>query len=465
MTISFTMPVFAENPKIAIIGAGLAGLTAAYRLQKNGIEVDLYEARNRVGGRILTIFLNGHIAELGGQNIADGGEAEHLLQLINEFGLEIVENRVSLNQHYFDGKEFISVNQLLREKEFDPQKLRDLLLELSLKSQNMKQVLQGIIAESDPLYKMLEVRLAAYEGAPLEKLSPLYTETLFHILLGGICLAHQGNTNEEENFLRILNVKDGNAQLLEKIAEFLDSKLHLNMQLKSVSRNDAGRFALHFYNDHKAHADILILAIPCSVYESINFEENVLPFDRKKAIQSIQYGTNAKILVPCFSDSKKKRVVINDHIISFLNASQNILTLYHTNASSFFSENTIAKSFEQIRPLIEKSFGENCPCLIPPVLAQDQNFVSYNTPVGYSWPNDPFAKGSYSYISPGQEELYTSMIEENGEIFKSLFRPINHLYFVGEQASVLTEVPGTMEAACESGERIARVILNWCKKL
>lgn len=52
-------------------------------------------------------------------------------------------------------------------------------------------------------------------------------------------------------------------------------------------------------------------------------------------------------------------------------------------------------------------------------------------------------------------------LEEYGETFKALFAPIQgRLYFAGEHSSILLEVPGTMEAACESGERIARVILK-----
>ncbi|CAG7588868.1 MAG: FAD-dependent oxidoreductase [Candidatus Midichloria sp.] len=40
--------------RIAIIGAGLAGFTTAYRLHKANLNVDVFEARNRVGGRVFT---------------------------------------------------------------------------------------------------------------------------------------------------------------------------------------------------------------------------------------------------------------------------------------------------------------------------------------------------------------------------------------------------------------------------
>lgn len=42
------------TPKVAIIGAGLAGIYAAYRLQRMGIAFDLFEARDRAGGRIFS---------------------------------------------------------------------------------------------------------------------------------------------------------------------------------------------------------------------------------------------------------------------------------------------------------------------------------------------------------------------------------------------------------------------------
>lgn len=209
-------------------------------------------------------------------------------------------------------------------------------------------------------------------------------------------------------------------------------------------------------------ADIVVLAIPCSVYEKIFFEENVIALDRLEAIKSVQYGMNAKILVP-FSTIPLKRTeaVINDHIISFFDVTRNILTLYYTGETSRFSNHTILNAYSQERPMIELGFGDACSSFVPPVFAEDRAFAAYNFPVGYSWPNDPYAKGSYSYISPGQETLLTTLGEEQGEKFKALFAPIEQkLYFAGEHATILMEVPGTMEAACESGERVARQILN-----
>ena len=46
----FTVAGFAnETPKVVVVGAGFAGLTTAYRLNQKGMDVHVYEERNRVG--------------------------------------------------------------------------------------------------------------------------------------------------------------------------------------------------------------------------------------------------------------------------------------------------------------------------------------------------------------------------------------------------------------------------------
>ena len=59
------------NPKIAIVGAGIAGLTAGFYLKKSGIKATLFEADKRVGGRIKSakIFGNGTLTTKQGLNL------------------------------------------------------------------------------------------------------------------------------------------------------------------------------------------------------------------------------------------------------------------------------------------------------------------------------------------------------------------------------------------------------------
>ena len=76
--------------RIAVVGAGLAGLTCAYRLERAGLIADVYEASSRVGGRCYTgrgDFADGQIYEHGGELIDTGHHA--IRNLAAELGLKL----------------------------------------------------------------------------------------------------------------------------------------------------------------------------------------------------------------------------------------------------------------------------------------------------------------------------------------------------------------------------------------
>src|ERR1700677_4051222 len=97
-----------DHTKIVIIGAGLAGLTAAYRLQQKGHNVEVYEAHPRAGGRVHSVLIKNFdgeysVAELGGQNITDGGEAKNFHALAQEFNLPLTDNYIDFTSLFYDG--------------------------------------------------------------------------------------------------------------------------------------------------------------------------------------------------------------------------------------------------------------------------------------------------------------------------------------------------------------------------
>src|SRR5262249_9613352 len=99
----------ATAPSIAIVGAGLAGLSAAYTLKRGGLASDLYEASDRVGGRCWTLrdtFADGQISEHGGELI-DQGHTQ-VRQLAQALGLDLddlaaAEGNGTEMLGYFDG--------------------------------------------------------------------------------------------------------------------------------------------------------------------------------------------------------------------------------------------------------------------------------------------------------------------------------------------------------------------------
>jgi oxygen-dependent protoporphyrinogen oxidase len=70
---------------VAIIGAGITGLTAAFYLKRSGMPVTVYEASDRVGGAIQSIRANGYLAEFGPNTILE--TSPKVTQLVIDAGL------------------------------------------------------------------------------------------------------------------------------------------------------------------------------------------------------------------------------------------------------------------------------------------------------------------------------------------------------------------------------------------
>ncbi|CAJ0950129.1 unnamed protein product, partial [Mesorhabditis belari] len=86
-----------EPPKIAIIGAGMTGLSAGRRLMELGLrDFDIFEGADRVGGRIHSIPYHGGYLQMGAQFI--NGEANPLYKIAAEFGL--IEGELSDLAHF-----------------------------------------------------------------------------------------------------------------------------------------------------------------------------------------------------------------------------------------------------------------------------------------------------------------------------------------------------------------------------
>lgn len=75
-----------DSPQVIVIGAGIAGLTAAHYLAKAGMRVKVLEASARVGGRMTTDVVNGFLVDRGAQFLSN--QYSLLLSIAAEVGLE-----------------------------------------------------------------------------------------------------------------------------------------------------------------------------------------------------------------------------------------------------------------------------------------------------------------------------------------------------------------------------------------
>jgi monoamine oxidase len=106
---AFAAPPRTHSPiRVAIVGAGLAGLACAYELKRKGVIATLFDANDRVGGRCWSLrdFFPGQVAERGGEFIDTPHKT--LLGYIHEFKLAVedVDKQPGEVFYYFNGEHY-----------------------------------------------------------------------------------------------------------------------------------------------------------------------------------------------------------------------------------------------------------------------------------------------------------------------------------------------------------------------
>ena len=99
-----------SSKSIAIIGAGITGLTAAYRLHQRGFRVQVFEQAARTGGSIHTIAESGYLIEAGPNSLQYG--APELKQLVHDLGMEselVPANPLAKRRFLVRGGKFVAV--------------------------------------------------------------------------------------------------------------------------------------------------------------------------------------------------------------------------------------------------------------------------------------------------------------------------------------------------------------------
>lgn len=270
-------PPLPADEKVVVVGAGLAGLTAAYRLDKMGHSVELYEARGRPGGRVLTVKIGDGYAECGGQNLYDGGDAENILALIVELGLETIEYEIASthSQYLYQGKPYSYLEAFRTFPKEPTEEIYQSLVEYARGAQNFEEVLD-LFSEGDSHFSYIsKLRMRNYEGSDSHLLSPLYVDSFWNYFLWG-----KIELPDQPLIRSIKCVKGGSSALVERLMEPLSQKIHYHAILKRISQEESGKICLHFNQGKRVLADKIILALPCSTLREVDVEEGLFPQDQ-----------------------------------------------------------------------------------------------------------------------------------------------------------------------------------------
>jgi monoamine oxidase len=302
-----------STPSVAIVGAGIAGLNAALTLQDKGIAATVYEAADRIGGRMHSdrsgYWANDQISEFCGELI----DSDHktILGLASRFNLPVAdllaaEPAGSTETYWFLGGRY-SADQA--DSDFSP--VRDAakndLTAAGYPTLYNKNKAAGAALDHMSIYDWIESRVPGGHGSPFGRLLDVAyneeygAETTDQAALSLIyLLAYQpGPTGFE-----IFGVSDekyhiigGNEQLPEAIAGTLPD-VRTGWRMTAVAKNLDGTVALSFTTPSgpaTVTADQVILTTPFPVLRTLDYSRAGFDDLKKTAITQLGAGRNAKL--------------------------------------------------------------------------------------------------------------------------------------------------------------------------
>jgi len=455
----------ATSARVVVVGAGLAGLTCAYRLQRSGIIATVYEANTRLGGRCWTRrddFAHGHNAEHGGELIDQGHTTiRHLAQ---ELGLPLdnlleAEPNGSTIFPYFDGAAY-SYRDVVRDLKRIWQPLhRDLieagyptlynsyttrgaqLDQMSVTDWINQTVPGGLVSR---LGQLLEVAYTIEYGAECNVQSALNLIYLLGYNSPGQFTLF-GHSNEK------YHVRGGNDQIVTRLGSLLGSQVITGRSLVALRQNPDGTYMLTFQvGDQFADvtADRVVLALPFSILkDSVDLTEAGFSDLKMIAIQELAMGSNSKLNLQ-FNARRWAQLGCNGETYSDrgYQATWDVTRAQPGNAGILvnYTGGQIADTFATGTP---EEHAADFLAQIEPVLPGLSSQWNGLATVDW-WAGNPYSLGSYSYWKVGQYTRFAGVERE----------PQEGVHFCGEHTSI--DAQGYLEGAVETGERAANEIIS-----
>jgi monoamine oxidase len=419
-----------KKPRVIIIGAGFAGLSAANVLHKRKIDFIILEARNRISGRVFSHTIDeqeGLVVELGAEWV--GNSHTRLHDLCNDFGLELLNNQFDSHLIY-EGKYYKS-------GEWDY-------------SENWNNKFKTIIDNYKKLTHADKVKLdkmdwwrflvnSGCEGRDLDIRELLdstdFGESIRHVSAFAALAEYAESSPKNEMDLKI---KGGNSLLSKKIAERIGmDKIKLQHAVNRIVQYSKGGVKVYCENGESFIGDKIICTAPTFSLKKIKWEPG-LPADQVNAINELQYARinkNPLLFNERFWKDESFDMVTDQTPHYFYHATKNqqskkgVLISYTIGDKAAVvanqndewkintAEQTLQPHFGNIKTLLDKQ-------------------------TNYFWGKDQYSYGAYALYGKGQWFRVRPI----------LARSHIHAHFAGEH---LADWQGFMEGAINTGEEAA----------
>jgi monoamine oxidase len=470
----------ARQARIAIVGAGIAGLHAALTLQDAGLSCQVYEAASHIGGRIhsdTTSWAHGVVSEWCGEFI--DSDHQTILHLIQRFGLETINLGQAVAENASSILYFFNRYYNAEELQRDFQKLYP-LLQLQLQDIGfpttcahfteagyrldhlsvydwIEQYVEG--GHTTALGKMLDGACTGFYGLDSRMLSSLNLVYMFGTRGAQGRAVSAGPMSSSR-------IAGGNQRLPLAIAHSLPADcIRLNHRLTAIKQNVDQTLTLSFATDSgetTVTCDHAILTLPFSTLRHVDYTQAGFDVLKHTAITQLGYGTISKLFLqfdtPYWYQQGRWPQPNNGFIITDLDiqvlwdtslgqtGSGGLLVNYtsgpHGAAYAPPAAYTTTADSASIQQYAQQCLSQ-LEQVFPGISAHYTGDAALSYPTG-----DPYLLGSYSCWCVGQYTLFGGYEQvRQGSV-----------HFAGEHCSISWQ--GFMEGAASEGARAAQEILH-----
>ncbi len=452
----------AAAPEIAVVGAGLAGLTCAYVLAKHGVSCTVYEANPaRLGGRCWTSrgWAHGQTAEHGGEFI---DTAHHTIRgLAEELGLVLDDLRGLPAGHppardrFFlrgrrraEGAVYDGYHRLRVAADRDAHRIGSYRYDRAgraareLDEHTAAHWLDRVLGHQHPLLRVATAQYMSEEyGLDLQHLSAINMVMEFG----------SGGVASDERF----HVRGGNDQLVTGLAGRLPAGTVVqDARLTSLVRRPNGHYRLGFQAMPPRHADVVVLCAPFAALRHADLDGAGLTRRKLACIQELGMGTNAKVLVeldhrvPHFGRNAGSRWSGEFYDARVDTWSSTLAQSGRGSVLTVYSGGHVGASYD-----VSHAHGPAPHRVVSRTLREIDRAVPHLTD-GFAgkawvdaWVHDPHTHGSYAAFRPGQFTRWWGYVGTSQ----------HRVHFAGEHTAM--RALGYLDGAVASGRRAAREIL------
>lgn len=443
-----------------MVGAGLAGLTAARSLVAKGKRVKVLEAQGRVGGRTLSPRFSGVTLDLGGQWF--GPTQDRIALLARELGVRTFKTHWN-GQAVYRRKGSRTLYDVTSPVPPDPDAddATDLILELNSLAYGVSRSAPWEHPQADlydgQTFETFKLANASTEGGRF--LADLLTNSVWSCEPRDISLLHMlfyissaGNETKPGSIFRLTDTTGGaqesrfvggSQQLSAKMARRLGKRVVLGAPVRQIRQ---GGGLCRVVSDRGTwRARQVIVAVPPAVSAFIDYDP-ILPPDRAQLLQRFPQGSVIKVHAvyptPFWRD---------EGLSGYVNSDEGPVRLMYDDSPADgsagvlmgFIEGQEARVAARMDPAARRAAVlANLRQTIGPVAGSPVRYVERN------WSADQWARGCYAgFLPPGALTGYGP----------ALRRRHNRIHWAGTEHSEIWN--GYMEGAIRSGEVAAKAVL------